>query len=597
MIYTKENVIDTFVSLFDISPRDSQVDIILIIVNGENPSTIINAGTGIGKSLIAVCAAHMLYGGYIVAPNRPLQWQYETDPFLKKLFDNGTLALLMGRANYPCRLRGCSMCEYSDSDECKQGRNCLDDYDDAGVSSDITDCSQVSYEQDCKGCEYSSRNCYEGPMCYYHQAKQRAAAASIRIINTAIVSYLPIIFTGCDKKPVIIYDEAHQLDGFYRMLCSKGLFNKNILSMVYSHVDNNIPHTTDRYGKIRVSVESYLGYYHPGELKNIRESSVQTSQYPADVPIAPPTAKIILDTYIGHMKTMLVKGVCAESQTEVRQTLTVAQKICENISNFVTTAVSKGYISIKYEPLFVGFMHAKVADPESAAPKEVLMSATIFQGYNDKVLGIDGAEYHEFDNGFKPENSPIYIFSNMSAIYSNRNNFLEWAPVAITRLLKDYKKRSLIHAHSKANMRAIISKLPSDIVRRLVEVNSVTEYRNCLENFKEGDNSILISASLKEGIDLKDDLCRLVILVSLSVPPPTSAEIVGYQNTLGLNAYAYVGATSLCQSMGRVIRSSEDNAKIFVLDNRLISKKHEYYRFMPPQWRRALGKASTVAGY
>jgi len=72
---------------------------------------------------------------------------------------------------------------------------------------------------------------------------------------------------------------------------------------------------------------------------------------------------------------------------------------------------------------------------------------------------------------------------------------------------------------------------------------------------------------MTEGIDLADDSSRFQILIK--VPYPDISDIyISTRKEKDLFFYKYKTAISVCQSIGRSIRSEEDWAYTFTLDSR-----------------------------
>ena len=98
------------------SPRPEQVHIIDEIVDAMDmgfKNIILEAGTGIGKSAIAVTIANMALDSYICTMTNQLQSQY-LDDFANKLTE------IKGRSNYACNYKGyCDDCQMEEDNEYK----------------------------------------------------------------------------------------------------------------------------------------------------------------------------------------------------------------------------------------------------------------------------------------------------------------------------------------------------------------------------------------------------------------------------------------------------------------------------------------------
>jgi Rad3-related DNA helicase len=80
------------------------------------------------------------------------------------------------------------------------------------------------------------------------------------------------------------------------------------------------------------------------------------------------------------------------------------------------------------------------------------------------------------------------------------------------------------------------------------------------------ESTVLLSPSMMEGVDLKDDLSRFQIICK--VPFPYLGDLV-VKRRMELNNrwYPYSTAKSMIQSLGRSIRNETDHAISYILDS------------------------------
>ena len=92
------------------------------------------------------------------------------------------------------------------------------------------------------------------------------------------------------------------------------------------------------------------------------------------------------------------------------------------------------------------------------------------------------------------------------------------------------------------------------------------ESRNeVLREFNESnDDEILIGASIKDGVDLKGDLCRFQIM--FKVPYPQLNEQVKYRKSLDNSWYYYQAVMAIMQAYGRGIRDKDDYCDMYIID-------------------------------
>lgn len=99
----------------------------------------------------------------------------------------------------------------------------------------------------------------------------------------------------------------------------------------------------------------------------------------------------------------------------------------------------------------------------------------------------------------------------------------------------------------------------------------------------------VLGGIFSEGIDLKGDRLKGVIVVGVGLPQPSrDHEIIkDYFNERGLNgfnhAYVYPGLNKVFQSGGRLIRSEEDTGVLRLIDDRYLSPK--YQSLLLEEWK------------
>jgi Rad3-related DNA helicase len=87
-----------------------------------------------------------------------------------------------------------------------------------------------------------------------------------------------------------------------------------------------------------------------------------------------------------------------------------------------------------------------------------------------------------------------------------------------------------------------------------------------LKDFAENeDDIILIGASIKDGVDFKDDLCRFQII--FKVPYPQLNEQVIYRKNLDPSWYYYQAVMAIMQAYGRGIRDKDDWCELYIIDS------------------------------
>ena len=202
--------------------------------------------------------------------------------------------------------------------------------------------------------------------------------------------------------------------------------------------------------------------------------------------------------------------------------------------------------------------------------KFVLMSATFPpKMVLAKCLGIDTSEmdYFEIPSQFPVENRPVYCYpvANMTAKTTDME-----LPKLIEGIKQIVNKRPnvkiLIHATSYSLADKIMQGV--DNHRYIMHSNS-KDKQETIDYFKESTEPlVLISPSCERGISLGEDLCRVVIIAKCSFlslgDKVVSARL--YSSKIGQIWYGSNAALTILQQAGRGVRSKDDYAETFILD-------------------------------
>lgn len=200
--------------------------------------------------------------------------------------------------------------------------------------------------------------------------------------------------------------------------------------------------------------------------------------------------------------------------------------------------------------------------------KTILMSATILD-FNTfmELLGLDQQNVGiiRLDTDFPKENRPFYFSYNVGPI--NKNNLQQKMPNIIetckTLLKKHSKEKGIIHGYSYQICKSLADNINSSRILFPKKASEQKFYLNKHQNSKEP--TVLISPSMEEGVDLKDDLSRFQILVRLPWPyigdPVIQKRTMYYPNYVNM-----LTALRLIQSYGRSVRSNTDTAATYILD-------------------------------
>ncbi|MDB4490247.1 DEAD/DEAH box helicase family protein [bacterium] len=223
------------------------------------------------------------------------------------------------------------------------------------------------------------------------------------------------------------------------------------------------------------------------------------------------------------------------------------------------------------------------------APRILMMSATILDvNVVCRSLGIDREHVaaYRVENSFPVENRPIKLVDS-AKMTGGKGRMHEWGP----NLVRDVNKivtqhdgeKGIIHTHNFAIMDLILNKCNKDVRRRLLHQRDFRNKKDLLEAHAKTTDSVLIAPAMHEGIDLIGDLSRFQIICKIPYANCFDNEQLARRVEVDRKYYTWLTALKLIQSYGRSIRSEDDKAVTYVLDESI----HKFLRDagkMIPSW-------------
>lgn len=204
----------------------------------------------------------------------------------------------------------------------------------------------------------------------------------------------------------------------------------------------------------------------------------------------------------------------------------------------------------------------------------ILLSATLFTPDLIEILQEEPYDYLDLPSPIPVEQRPVYYSPTPFKI-----NYLT-PPKEIAKAIE-----SIIFNYPQLNT---LVHLPYSLANRVAAEMSISVITHDKENkdqqlqkwLKSG--GIFIGSGLYEGLDLKDDLCRLNIIVK--IPYPNLGDtIVKKRKALrdGNLWYASESLKAVIQSVGRSTRSETDYSFTFVMDPSFANLVSRNYDWLP----------------
>jgi Rad3-related DNA helicase len=225
------------------------------------------------------------------------------------------------------------------------------------------------------------------------------------------------------------------------------------------------------------------------------------------------------------------------------------------------------------------------------APRILMMSATILDvNVVCRSLGIDREHVaaYRVENGFPVSNRPIKLLDT-AKMTGGKSRMHEWGPKlvkAVNKIVKDHpEEKGIIHTHNFAIMDLILKQCDPQVKKRLLNQRDFYNKKDLLEAHANSDKSVLIAPAMHEGIDLIGDLSRFQIICKMPYANCFDNEQLARRVEVDRKYYTWLTALKLIQSYGRSIRSEDDYAMTYILDESI----HKFLRDagnMIPKWFR-----------
>ncbi len=522
-------------------PRNTQIKLINKInlaINEGYKNIILEAGTGIGKSAIATTLANMYDDSYILTMTKQLQKQY-LDDFGEMLVE------IKGKGNYKCNYKG----------------NC--DF--------------------CIRAEYNIARCSD---CDYLIAFRKAKKSKNVITNYDFMYRVGVDNQMLDPRQLLILDEAHNLERKMLMLSSH-LLNREYISTKfgidifealmkgeksYNHIKSESDYWIDVCKKLMKACGENIEKI-GGKGKEVQVTLDEFESNPSKYSSIDYIEKQILESDLKEFNSIRL-GL-------------ESKDLIIDVPDFKSIKKNKMDISAEFKPYSVSDATQNLL---SFGETRIFLTGTLgdmkkFCQWNN--INPDNTYYIYEKSPFDVSNRPIYrdFVGNMSGSRRNVPNWKNKRAISkIKQLIGKYpNQKGVIHTSSNEQAFWIMDNLKE---YNLLFVGG--ESRNeVLKEFNESkDDAILIGASIKDGVDLKGDLCRFQIV--FKVPYPQLNEQVKYRKSLDPSWYYYQAVMAIMQAYGRGIRDKDDYCDMYIIDSNF-KKLFDYnYNFFNEYFTEAL---------
>lgn len=457
---------------------------------------VVEAPTGSGKSAIAVTLAREARSAYLLTGQKVLQDQYQRD------FDD--LALLKGRANYPCEVAP----THAAAAPCLVG--------------------------------HSFPACVA---CGYFRAKDRALAAPRALLNYAYFLHELTYQGGFGPRELLVLDEAHNAEGML-MAFVQAQFSDAQLERV--GIDVRLPGfpEDDALFDFAEDVAPRLAARARALEREIVEGGL-----PRDLELDALRQRQWLDGAVRRVGWLL------DSRDD-------------GVPWVVEHRLDPRGASATFKPVSVApfadellFGHADRALLLSAT---VLDPATFLRGLG---VPAEEAAVIQVASTFPPERRPLVLRPVARLTRHHLERDLPRLTAEVTEILRDHEtEKGVIHAHSYRIAAAVLRALPPDLRARVVTHVDAAGRDAALEaHLTRPAPTVLLSPSMTEGLDLVGDLARWQVICKLPYPYLGDPQVAA-RRVLEPGWYDWRTCLTLVQAYGRAVRSEDDHAVTYLLD-------------------------------
>ena len=246
----------------------------------------------------------------------------------------------------------------------------------------------------------------------------------------------------------------------------------------------------------------------------------------------------------------------------------VTHRMHKNPDNWVYTTVDKGF---KLVPLYIGdyadeviFRHADIHIFSSATlpAKKVLCKRF---GFSE-----DDVFYYTMPSPFDSDKAPIFSYPQPTMTYSPdmtiKRSKMGGVILSIMREYQSQKGLILCNSFKEVEFyEEYISKKDTENAKRLTVHRRGDNAETLMEEHIEKDGSVIISPSLWEGLSLDGPLGEFLCIAKVPYADINSPVIKGLME-LDKGRYFQDAVLKIQQGVGRVIRSVDDRADVYILD-------------------------------
>jgi Rad3-related DNA helicase len=417
-------------------------------------------------------------------------------------------------------------------------------------------------------------NTADSQSCSYYLQKYEALVSKHSLWNYhaffQIMKFNKKLFADYLDRKVSVFDEAHKIEDQIIQFVGFDIFagqvdecNLNSEKYDFTDLDSMIKLTDD------------IAYSYANKIKNIKESPVFQNN---------PDYELI---------SKLERRYDKASQAKI--------DIISDKDNFVVNDpirdLNGNFRTISVKPIDI----SKFAKTFFETEYQIFMSATIDKNTFCENMGLEKDDVAFVDTPKSPfpiDHRSIDLLNIKRLSYGSTEDDEIEVIKTIDRILDEHSDvRGLILTSSIPRCQKILRYLSPKNTRRIRICHSKNKdgktQDEVISEHATDPTGVLLSSSLWEGVDLKDDLSRFQIIAKVPYPnykeKRTKAKMAKFPTW-----YTSQTLTKLLQGFGRSIRSNDDWAKTYVLDSAVNNVFFKAQKMIPKAYHDVLGMENMV---
>jgi ATP-dependent DNA helicase DinG len=492
----------------DVSPRASfpfatfragqreALDAARAAFDGGARVVVIEAPTGAGKSALAVTLARDARSAYVLTVQKVLQDQYARD--------YPELALLKGRATYPCEIAPTHAA----------AAPCL-----AGIRA--------------AGCD----------ACGYFAARDDALASPVALMNYAGFLHQVHDGAGFDRRELLVLDEAHNTEAMLMAYLQVSLSDGGLER---AGLDARLPSFLDPEYAIEIAEDLLPSFVaRRAEL----EATIPRRSNPTGADLQ------LLQT---------LQSLAGQ----VRRLQWLVDSHAAGVEWVVETGRDARGAFVGWKPVDVAALADELllslGERVLMLSATVLDAPTFLRALG---VDEEEAVVVRLPSSFPPERRPLVVRPTARLTRHHLERELPRLVAEVRVLLEDHDaEKGVVHTHSYRIARAIVAALPAELRRRVVTHDGAEGRQAALEeHLARPEPTVLVTPSMTEGLDLVDDLARFQIICKLPYPYLGDPQVAA-RRARDPHWYDWRTCLTLVQAYGRAVRSEHDHAVTYLLD-------------------------------